>query len=51
VGAWRQGWRLSYADAFALAYSEAQGVPLVTTDHGEFDPIDQAGAARFFWLR
>jgi predicted nucleic acid-binding protein len=43
--------RVSFADAFALALSERLQVPLVTTDHHEFDPVEQRGLFRFLWLR
>jgi predicted nucleic acid-binding protein len=39
--------RVSFADAFALALSERLNLPLVTTDHHEFDPIEQKGHFRF----
>ncbi len=43
--------RVSYADAFALALAERLHLPLVTTDHHEFDAIEQKGHFRFLWLR
>ena len=43
--------RVSFADAFALALTERLNVPLVSTDHHEFDTIDQKGHFRFLWLR
>lgn len=43
--------KVSFADAFALALSERLNLPLVTTDHHEFDPIEQKGYFRFLWLR
>jgi predicted nucleic acid-binding protein len=43
--------RISFADAFALALAERLNVPLVTTDHHEFDPIEEKGHFRFLWLR
>lgn len=51
VGRWKATQRISYADAFALAATEEHGVPLVTTDHQEFDPIDRMGLLKFYWLR
>lgn len=35
--------KVSFADAFAPALAERLQVPLVTTDHHEFDPIEQKG--------
>lgn len=43
--------RVSYADAFALALTERLGLPLVTTDHHEFDAVEKKGHFRFLWLR
>jgi predicted nucleic acid-binding protein len=43
--------RVSFADAFALALSERLGIPLVTTDHHEFDAVERKGHFRFLWLR
>ena len=42
---------VSFADAFALALAERLNVPLVSTDHHEFDAIEQKGHFRFLWLR
>jgi predicted nucleic acid-binding protein len=43
--------RVSFADAFALALAERLSAPLVTTDHHEFDAVEQKGHFRFLWLR
>lgn len=43
--------RISFADAFALALAERLHVPLITTDHHEFDAVAQKGHLRFVWLR
>ena len=51
VGAIKVTEKVSFADAFALALSERLNLPLVTTDHHEFDPIEQKGHFRFLWLR
>lgn len=51
VGAWKVRYSISYADAFALALAEREGVPLITTDHHEFDIIEADGTVDFFWLR
>ena len=51
VGVIKVNEKVSFADAFALALSERLHVPLVTTDHHEFDPIEQKGHFQFLWLR
>ena len=43
--------RVSFADAFALALAERLNVPLVTTDHHEFDAVERKSHFRFLWLR
>jgi predicted nucleic acid-binding protein len=43
--------RISFADAFALALAERLNIPLITTDHHEFDAVEQKGHFRFLWLR
>jgi predicted nucleic acid-binding protein len=43
--------RISFADAFALALAERLNIPLVTTDHHEFDAIERKGRFRFLWVR
>jgi len=43
--------RISLADAVALALSSSKSAPLLTSDHGEFDPVEEAAAARFIWIR
>jgi predicted nucleic acid-binding protein len=42
---------VSFADAFALALTERLRIPLVTTDHHEFDAVERKGHFRFLWLR
>jgi predicted nucleic acid-binding protein len=42
--------RVSFADAFALALAERLSIPLVTTDHHEFDAVERKGHFRFLWL-
>ena len=37
--------------SFALALAERLHVPLVTTDHHEFDAVERKGRFRFLWLR
>lgn len=51
VGVIKVAERVSFADAFALALAERVHVPLITTDHHEFDAIEQKGLLRFLWLR
>jgi predicted nucleic acid-binding protein len=42
---------LGLGDSFAAATAAEFGCPLVTTDHGDFDPVEAAGALNILWLR
>ncbi|CAK0755281.1 Ribonuclease VapC [Gammaproteobacteria bacterium] len=43
--------RLSLADACALGLAKVHHGLLVTADHHEFDPLEKAGLAHFYWIR
>jgi predicted nucleic acid-binding protein len=43
--------RVSVADSFALALAKQLEAQLASTDHHEFDAVDESGDAVFFWLR
>lgn len=45
------GHTLGIADAFAAATAEQYACRLVTSDHRDFDPIEQAGALSILWSR
>jgi predicted nucleic acid-binding protein len=47
----KTSFKISVADAFALATAKLDGATLVTADHHEFDPIDKAGELEFLWIR
>ena len=51
VGVLKVEERISFADGFALALAERLNIPLVTTDHHEFDAIERKGHFRLMWLR
>ena len=51
VGVIKVAERVSFADAFALALAERLRVPLITTDHHEFDAVERKGHFHFLWLR
>ena len=51
AGKWKAGNRLAYADAFVLALAERDNATVVSTDHGELDPIAAQGSISFLWLR
>jgi len=43
--------KVSLADSFALGLAKLKNAKLVSTDHHEFDIIDQKGLSEFYWLR
>lgn len=51
VGRWKATKKTPYADAFVLATAEEYGVPVVTTDHTHFDPIQRAGLLEIDFLK
>jgi len=51
VGHFKTDYRISYADAFVLAVADRSNSTVISTDHHEFDPIDQKGILNFLWLR
>ncbi|PIU68042.1 MAG: VapC toxin family PIN domain ribonuclease [Armatimonadetes bacterium CG07_land_8_20_14_0_80_40_9] len=44
-------YKISLADSIALAEAKTRGVPILTADHHEFDPVDKAGDVIFHWIR
>ena len=38
--------RISYADAFAVAQAILSSAELITTDHKEFEPLEKAGIVK-----
>jgi predicted nucleic acid-binding protein len=51
IGEYKTSYRVSYADCFALALAEKEGAIVISTDHHEFDVIDNVGKLSFYWLR
>jgi len=44
-------YKISLADSIALAEAKIRRIPLVTSDHHEFDPIQDKNELDFFWIR
>ena len=51
AGRLKATYRISLADAVALAEASITGGSLVTSDHHEFDPVQAAESISFFWIR
>ena len=47
----KASFRISLADAFALALAHTLSAAVATSDHHEFDPLESDGIARFIWIR
>ena len=44
-------YKISVADSMALALAKIKGAIIVTSDHHEFDCIDEAKELTFYWFR
>ncbi|MEW6606798.1 MAG: type II toxin-antitoxin system VapC family toxin [bacterium] len=42
---------ISFADSFVLALAKTEKASIVTTDHHEFDRIEEEGNIPFIWIR
>lgn len=51
VGTYKTSFQISYADAFVLSLAERERGVALTTDHHEFDPVEDEGIIQFYWLR
>ena len=51
IGEYKTSYQVSYADCFVLALAEIENAIVISTDHHEFDVIDNAGKLSFYWLR
>lgn len=51
VARWKGLEGLGLGDAFAAATAEEFAVPLVATDHDDFDPVETKGLLKMVWLR
>ena len=44
-------YRMSFADSFALAQASVSGGALLTSDHHEFEAVEQQEKIKFAWIR
>jgi predicted nucleic acid-binding protein len=51
AGRYKTRFRIPLADAFALSLADRFGAEVVTSDHGDFDPIAKSGACRVTFIR
>lgn len=43
--------RISFADSFVLALAKLHNANIITSDHHEFDAVEQNGEVKFKWIR
>jgi predicted nucleic acid-binding protein len=51
AGRLKATYSVSIADTFALALAKTSGARLITSDHHEFDVLEEHGEAQFLWIR
>ncbi|GHV79232.1 hypothetical protein AGMMS49944_10230 [Spirochaetia bacterium] len=51
AGYYKTTYDLSFADACCLAAAAGKTAALITSDHSEFDPVEQAEHFPFLWIR
>lgn len=51
AGKYKTSFKMSYADSFVLALAEREKGTVISTDHHEFDSVENAGSLSFYWLR
>jgi len=44
-------YKMSLADSIALGEASVMGAPIVTSDHHEFDPLEEKESIIFKWIR
>lgn len=51
AGRIKADFKMSVADSFLLAQAHLLNAEVVTSDHHEFNVVDQAGLVKFYWYR
>ena len=51
AGRLKASYKISLADAFALAQTKVVGGTLLTADQHEFDAVETSEPIRFLWIR
>ena len=51
AGYFKTSHNMSVADSFALALASQLDAHLVSSDHHEFDVVEESGDAQFYWIR
>jgi PIN domain nuclease of toxin-antitoxin system len=51
VGKYKTSYRISFADSFVLALADKEKAIVISTDHHEFDVVEETTELTFYWLR
>jgi PIN domain nuclease of toxin-antitoxin system len=51
AGRYKVRFRMPLADAFVLSLADRFGAEIITSDHGDFEPVAQAGACHVIFIR
>ena len=51
AGYYKTNFKMSYADSYVLAIGDIQNANIITTDHHEFDAVEEKTNLKFCWLR
>ena len=51
VGYFKTHYKISFADTFVLATAKLNNAKVVSSDHHEFDVVEQRGDLEFEWIR
>jgi PIN domain nuclease of toxin-antitoxin system len=51
AGMFKASYKISLADAIALAQASIEDASLVTADHHELESVERDGKVKFYWIR
>lgn len=51
AGKYKINFKMSYADSYVLSTAYINNAIVISTDHHEFDTIEQNTDIKFYWLR
>ena len=51
AGNYKVNFKMSYADSFVLASAKINNAQVVSSDHHEFDAVEENSNLKFYWIR
>ncbi len=51
IGHYKVNYKISFADCFVLALATIKKAIIISSDHHEFDVIEESGILSFMWIR